>query len=336
MFEKNFFIAEIGNNHMGDPDIAKKMIKAAKVAGATAVKFQKRDNASLFHPSVATAPYLGSNSFGETYLEHREFLELSQESFRELKKFSDDLGILFFATPFDMQSFFFLEEIGCDLYKIASADIDYTQLIEAVCKTGKPVIISTGAATKDKIKNAADIVKKYGNECAILQCTSIYPCEVEDLNLAALRQLKQIAQFAKIGISDHQSGIAMPIVAHMLGATVFEKHFTLDRSWKGTDQSFSLEPGDFGKMVRNINYVQKAIGKSGKTILPKELTAMSKMRKSLYAARVLPIGHILTESDFLIMCPEGEYTPNAMKHLIGKKVIKSLNKFENFSRHKFE
>lgn len=331
MFENNFFIAEVGNNHKGDVGIAKEMILAAKTAGASAVKFQKRDNANLFHPKMSNAPYPGNNSFGTTYLEHREFLELNEQEFYELKKYSDDIGILFFATPFDMKSFQFLDDIGCELYKVASADIVFTQLIEAVCKTGKPIILSTGAATRQEIVTAVGLVESYGNELAVLQCTSSYPCEIQDLNLAALHELKDIATGAKIGISDHQSGIAMPIVAHMLGATVFEKHFTLHRSWKGTDQSFSLEPTGFSKMVRDVNNVQKAIGNKGKTILPKELPAINKMRKSLYSAADLPTGHVLNECDLLIMCPQGQFTPNDFPKLLGKKLTKPIAKFENFT-----
>ena len=328
MFGKeNFFIAEIGNNHMGEISKAKDMIIAAKNSGASAVKFQKRDNENLFTPSMKNMPYTGNNSFGEKYIEHRKFLELSEQDFAELKEFSNEIGITFFATPFDLKSLSFLKELDCPLYKIASADICFPQLIEAVCATGKPVILSTGAATRLEIQQAVKLVESFGNEYALLQCTSSYPCNVEDLNLGALKELKEIAKKGTVGVSDHQSGIAMPIVAWMLGARVFEKHFTLHRSWKGTDQSFSLEPGGFARMVRDVNNIELAIGNDYKQILPKEEAPINKMRKAIVASRDLKKGHILAADDLDFRCPAGELSPKDEALVIGKALKTDIQQF---------
>lgn len=324
MFDQNFFIAEIGNNHQGDIEIAKKMILAAKNSGASAVKFQKRNNKALMQKILCDKDYDNRNSFGKTYLEHREKVELNIQEFKELKSFSEDNGIFFFATPFDLPSLEELESIDCDLYKIASADIVHSELLKAVCETGKPVIISTGGSTINEIDSAVELVRSYGNELSILQCTASYPCEPKDMNLGVISTFIKRYPDATIGLSDHQSGISMALVAYTLGARVFEKHFTLHRSWKGTDQSFSLEPNGLRRMIRDINEIKEAIGDGKKVPLEIEKDAMFKMRKSIVSKVDIPKGTLITREMLDTKVPWNGITVDKMHLILGKKTVKNI------------
>lgn len=322
----SFFIAEIGNNHSGCLKTAKEMVFAAKMAGASAVKFQKRNNKKLMQSVIADKEYNSNNSFGKTYLEHREVVELSVEEFKELKEYCEEEEILFFATPFDESSLADLVEIGSDLYKIASADIVHSELIEATAMTGKPIILSTGGATLDEVDEAVGIIRKYGNPYSVLQCTAAYPCDSSDMNLNVIATFKERYPDAVVGLSDHQSGISMALVAYTLGARIFEKHFTLHRSWKGTDQSFSLEPEGLRKMIRDITSIDNALGSEEKMPLSIEADAMFKMRKSIVLAHNLKQGHTLSRQDVEFKCPGNGITVNKLSTVLGRTIRKDLPK----------
>lgn len=313
-----FFIAEIGNNHAGSLDLAKELVNEAKRVGATAVKFQKRHNDSLFTSAYGAAPYIGRNSYGATYLEHRNAVELSESHMAELKKYCDELGILFFCTPFDLISLSFLEEIGVAMYKIASADIVYQQLLMAAAKTGKPLLISTGGSTLEEVSRAYNLVSEFNKDIAILQCTAAYPCNVEDLNLAVIQTYSKMFPDAILGISDHQSGVSMPIAAYLMGARIFEKHFTLHRSWKGTDNAFSLEPEGFRRMVRDILSLPLALGSEEKSMLECERGPIYKMRKSAYSNKTIEVGEQLTYEMIDMKCPHDGLNGFEIIDLIGK------------------
>ena len=320
----NFFIAEIGNNHSGCLKTAKEMVDAAKNAGASAAKFQKRNNEKLMQSVMSDKEYNSNNSFGKTYLEHREAVELSIEEFAELKKYCEKKDILFFATPFDESSLAELIEIESDLYKVASADIVHSELIEAIANTGKPIILSTGGATIEEVDEAVEIIEKHGNPYSILQCTASYPCDVSEMNLNVISTFKERYPNAVIGLSDHQSGISMALIAYTLGARVFEKHFTLHRSWKGTDQSFSLEPGGLRRMIRDITSIDSALGSKEKTPLPVEEDAMYKMRKSIVLSRDAKAGDVITRELLEFKCPGNGISVNKLSSLLGNKINKDL------------
>lgn len=320
----SFFIAEIGNNHSGCLKTAKELVDAAKQAGASAAKFQKRNNKKLMQSVMSNKEYNSNNSFGKTYLEHREIVELSIEDFKELKKYCEKKEILFFATPFDESSLAELIDIDSELYKIASADIVHTDLIEAVASTGKPVILSTGGASIKEIDNAVEIIERHGNPYSILQCTAAYPCDASEMNLNVISSFKERYPNATIGLSDHQSGISMALIAYMLGARVFEKHFTLHRSWKGTDQSFSLEPGGLRRMIRDITSIDGALGSREKAPLPVEKDAMFKMRKSIVLSKDLKAGDIISRDSVEFKCPGNGISVDKLSSLLGKKINKDL------------
>jgi len=320
-----FVIAEIGHNHQGNLELAKQMFHAAKSCGADAVKLQKRNNRKLFTKELYDQPYDNENSFGKTYGEHREALEFGRSEYLELKTLADELEILFFATAFDHASADFLAELDMPAYKLASADLLNTPLQRHVARIGKPIFLSTGGGTFEDVRRACEAILPLNSNVCILHCTASYPADVSSLNLRIIDQL--LAEFPQqlIGLSDHENGIDASSIAYMLGARVFEKHFTLNHAWKGTDQAFSLEPEGLRKMVRNLNRIPVALGQAEKQVLDCEKKPLQKMGKKLVAARPLPAGHVLTADDVAIKSPGGGLPPYEYDRVVGKTLRCALN-----------
>jgi sialic acid synthase len=319
-----FVIAEIGHNHQGNLNTCKKMFFAAKEAGADAVKLQKRNNKTLYTKALYSEVYNSENSYASTYGEHREALEFDKEQYEELIRYSKEIGILFFSTAFDFESLDFLISLDMPAFKIASGDLMNTPLQAKIAKQGKPVLLSTGGGTFTDIKRAVENILQYNNQLIIFHCTASYPANVEDMNLLVIPELKNQYPNLIIGLSDHENGIDAASVGYMLGARVFEKHFTLNRSWKGTDQSFSLEPEGLRKLVRNLNRIPILLGSPEKQLLESEKRPLKKMAKTLVAKTNLSAGQILTEEDIAIKSPGGGLPPYEIGNLIGKVLIKEL------------
>ena len=315
-----FVIAEIGHNHQGNLSICKDMFRAAKEAGADAVKLQKRNNKTLFTKALYDEPYTSENSYAPTYGEHREKLEFNKEQYLDLLAYAKEIDIIFFATAFDFESLDFLISIDMPAYKIASGDLTNTPLQEKIAKTGKPVLLSTGGGNFIDIERAVKNISKHNKNLILFHCTASYPANVEDMNLNVIPELKRIYPDVLIGLSDHENGIDAASVAYMLGARVFEKHFTLNRSWKGTDQSFSLEPEGLRKLVRNLNRIPFLLGSSNKQLLESEKKPLKKMAKSIVAKRPLSEGHVITFDDIALKCPSGGLPPYEIENVIGKKL----------------
>jgi len=313
-----FVIAEIGHNHQGDLGKAKELFREAKAAGVQAVKLQKRDNRSLFTREYYERPYDNENSFGVTYGAHREALEFGEAEYRELKAYAEDLGLVFFATAFDEPSADFLAKIGVPAFKLASGDIRNIPLLEHVASYGLPMIVSTGTATMDDVRRAHDAVAKKNGKLALLQCTACYPAPFEVLDLAVIRTFREAFPEAVVGFSGHDNGIAMALVAYVLGARIVEKHFTLNRAMKGTDHAFSLEPTGMRKLVRDLRRTRLAIGDGTKRVHPAEVGAATKMGKKLVAARSLPAGHVLRREDIAIKTPGDGLAPYELPRVIGR------------------
>ena len=320
-----YVVAEIGNNHQGDLEKAKALIHAAKECGVDAVKLQKRDNRRLYTRELYDAPYDNEHSFGATYGEHREALELSASAWLELREFSREEGVTLFATVFDEPSADFLAELGLPAFKIASADLVNTPLLRHVAALGKPIFLSTGGGTMEDVERAVETILTVNQELVLMQCTAAYPCDVEELNLGVIETYRERFPELVIGLSDHQSGIAMTLVAYMLGARVIEKHFTLDHAWKGSDHAFSLMPEGMRRLVRDLHRVPTAIGEGLKHSLPSERRPLEKMGKKLVAARELPAGHVLSADDVLAKSPaDGGLPPYRLDDLIGKRLLRPL------------
>jgi sialic acid synthase len=325
-----YVVAEIGHNHQGEVEKAKQLIDAAKECGVDAVKLQKRSNRTLFTREFYEQPYDNELSFGRTYGEHREALELGWDEYVELQRHSRDAGITFFAAPFDVESADFLAELDVPLYKTASADIRNTPLLRHIAGFGKPILLSTGGATLEDVDRALGAILPLNEQVALLQCTSAYPCETEDLNLNVITLLRERYPSLVVGLSDHQNGISMALVAFMLGARVIEKHFTLNHAWKGRDHAFSLMPEGMRKLVRDLHRVPAALGDGVKRPLAIEEEPIRKMGKKLVAARDLEVGYVLTADDVAIRSPaDGGLPPYELDRLVGRRLRRPVA-FEDF------
>ncbi len=320
-----YVIAEIGHNHQGSLEKAREMFREAKLAGAHAVKLQKRDNRGLYTRAAYNKPYDNENSFGATYGEHREFLEFGANEYRELQAYARELGVDFFSTAFDTVSADFLAALDVPAYKIASGDIKSVPLLEHVAGFGKPIVVSTGGALLEDVQRAYDAIMPINPQLAILQCTAGYPAAFEELDLRVIDQYRERFPGAVIGFSSHDNGIAMPVAAFVLGARIIEKHFTLNRAMKGTDHAFSLEPVGLRKMVRDLERTHKAMGNGVKKIYESEKAPIIKMGKSLVVARDLPSGHVLGPDDIVMKSPGGGIPPYELHNVLGRMTLKALH-----------
>lgn len=319
-----FVIAEIGHNHQGKLEQCKELFAAAKWCGASAVKLQKRNNRVLYTRKMYDSPYVHRNSYGPTYGEHREALEFGRNDYLELKRYADELGIFFFSTAFDIPSADFLSDLDMPAYKIASGDINNVPLLKHVARLGKPMFVSTGGAAMEDVVRAHDVIVAINPQLCILQCTSGYPAEFSELNLSVIQTFRERFPDTVIGLSSHDSGIAMATVGYALGARVVEKHFTLNRASKGTDHAFSLEPEGLRKLVRDLHRTRAAMGDGMKRRYPSEQDPLFKMGKKIVAARDLPAGHVLTEADLLMKSPADGLPPHSLHMVLGRRLTRAL------------
>ncbi len=315
-----FVIAEVGHNHQGNMELAHRFLEVAKECGADAVKLQKRDNRTLFTRAFFDTPYVGPNSFADTYGEHREALELDRVQYLELQAHADELGILFFATAFDQASADVLAGIDVPAFKIASGDLRNLPLIEYVARMGRPLFISTGGGDLDAAIRAHDTAREHNDDVCIMQCTAGYPPEWNQLNLRVISTYRERFPDTVVGFSSHDNGIAMPVAAYTLGARAVEKHFTLDRTMRGTDHAFSLEPAGLRKLVRDLRRLRVALGDGVKSPYETEIAPIHKMSKQLVAARDLAAGHVITSQDVLARSPGGGMTPDRLGELLQRQL----------------
>jgi N-acetylneuraminate synthase len=271
-----YIIAEIGINHNGDLDLAKKMIAAAAHAGADSVKFQKRT------PEVCTPPeqqkQMRETPWGYiTYLDYRYKVELGLEEYREIDRYCKQLGIDWMVSVWDEPSVDFMEQFETLAYKVPSASLTDRALLKYARKTGKPIIISTGMSTMDEIHRGVDVVGL--DNLIIMHCTSAYPCEPEELNLRMVETLRREFPNNPIGYSGHEVGLVPSAIAVALGACIVERHFTLDRAMWGGDQAASVEPGGFEKLVKYIRVTEAGLGDGIKKVYASEMNSLKKLRR---------------------------------------------------------
>ncbi|MCC7418315.1 MAG: N-acetylneuraminate synthase family protein [Acidobacteria bacterium] len=319
-----YVIAEIGHNHQGSVEKAKDLFRAAKECGVDAVKIQKRCNRTLFTRAMYDSPYDNENSFGLTYGAHREALELDRDAYVELRRYAAEIGVTFFATAFDVESADLLASLDMPAYKIASGDLTNVPLAVHVARFGRPMVVSTGGGSLDDVRRLHDAVLPINPQLCLLQCTASYPAEPEDMNLRVISTYRDAFPEVVIGLSDHQNGIAMADVAYILGARVIEKHFTLNRAWKGTDHAYSLEPAGMRKLVRDLRRVRAALGTGVKQPLAIEKKPLFKMGKKLVAARALAAGHVLAEGDVAIKSPNDGLPPYQLPSVLGRRLRRPL------------
>jgi N-acetylneuraminate synthase/sialic acid synthase len=327
-----YVIAEIGHNHQGSLEKCKELFRAAREAGAHAVKLQKRENRSLYTREMYDRPYDNENSFGATYGAHREALEFGLKEYVELQRYAREIGVCFFATAFDIPSADFLAGLDMPAYKIASGDLRNIPLLQHVARFGKPMIVSTGGATMADVERAYEAIIPINKQLCILQCTAGYPAAFEELDLAVITTYRDRFPEVVIGLSSHDNGIAMAPAAYVLGARVVEKHFTLNRAAKGTDHPFSLEPVGLRKLVRDLQRVRAALGDGSKKVYQSEEGPIEKMSKKLVAARDLPRGHVLRREDLAVKSPGDGLPPYMIDEIIGRTLLRALRADEPIQR----
>lgn len=325
--EQCFIIAEGGVNHNGDVNLAKKLIDVAEEAGADAVKFQTFHTETVVTLESRKANYQ-NRAKEKTQYEMLKGLELDFDEFRELKRYCDNEDIEFMSTPYDIKSVEFLQEIGIDRFKVASADLVNKSLIEVMAKTKKQIILSTGMATLGEIERTISLINNLGNEDIILlHCTTSYPTPYDQVNMNVLYMLKK-AFGLSVGYSDHTLGIEIPIMAASFGAKVIEKHFTLDRTMKGPDHFASLEPNEFKKMVEGIRNIEKAFGSGRKEITEEEKKNIFFMRRSIHASRDIKQGEIIKEDNIKITRPYEGIEPWFLDIIMRKKIKNEVKEDE--------
>lgn len=318
-----YIIAEIGQNHNGEVNLAKRLIDMSVDCGANAVKFQKRDIPSELTKEAYEKPYDNPNSFGKTYGEHRMFLELDESQHLELREYASAKGITYFCTPCDVPSVKLMERINCPFYKVASRDLTNIPLLESLGKTNKPVIISTGMASMEDIDTAIETLQLGKDKLIIMQCTSQYPCALENVNLKAMDTLKDKFGFIT-GFSDHTSGVVISTAAAVMGAPIIEKHVTLDRTMKGTDQPGSLEKAGLYKLVEYIRACELAIGDGIKAVNPVTEASKIKLARSVTSSRNIKKGEVLNEEMICLKSPGDGIKWVNREQVLGKTAAKDI------------
>lgn len=337
--ESTYIIGEIGQNHNGSVDIAKLLTELVArpikeddfgidIQPINAVKLTKRDLSEELSSSQMNRPYDNPNSFGKTYGAHRQFLELSDEAHFEVYKYAKSLGLDFVETLCAKGCLSMLRLFTPDRLKVASRDLTNLPLLEALAETRIPIILSTGMAGKKELDEALAVITKYHNDIAILHCVSQYPTEPDNLNLLTIRYLQKHYGQYTIGFSDHTIGIAAPIVAVGMGAKIIEKHITIDRGMKGTDQKGSLGPDGVRRMVRDIRLAEHWMGIEDLYIDRSVAASKVKLERSIASNKDLEVGHIITGDDIHMLSPGDGFKWSERTQLIGKTLKTAVPKNE--------
>lgn len=312
-----FVLAEAGVNHNGDPDLARQLVRVAADAGADSVKFQKRTNADILTREALDAPYIKANSFGATYGAHREHLELAPEVWQELRTLAESLGLEFMASAWDKRSADFLEALGVQAFKTASADLTNLDLLEHIARKGRPLIVSTGMSSLEEVDEAVECILRHNRQLILLQCTSTYPSEFADINLRVMASYRE-RYGVLVGYSGHERGIAISEVAAALGACVVERHFTIDRTLPGPDHAASLEPVGLQKLVRDIRHIEDAMGDGKKRPVPAEVAVRERLAKSVVAARHIRAGDVIGPEMLTLKGPGSGIAANRLADVVGR------------------
>lgn len=323
-----YIIAEAGVNHNGSFDIACRLVDAAKKAGVDCVKFQTFKSENLVSHNASKADYQKATTGDSSQQDMLKQLELSYDEFIKLKEYCDKVGISFLSTPFDFESIDFLNTIDMPFWKIPSGEVTNLPYLMALAKTGKPIVMSTGMCEMDEIEAAIKVLKENGaSEIKLLHCNTEYPTPFEDVNLKAMDAMHE--RFGvEVGYSDHTKGIEVPIAAVALGATIIEKHFTLDRNMEGPDHRASLEPEELAAMVSGIRNIEKTIGSGNKTASPSERKNKEIARKSIVAKTGIKKGDIFTEENITVKRPGNGINPMKWFEVLGRQAVRDFKEDE--------
>lgn len=326
---RTLIIAEAGVNHNGRLDLALKMVDEAKRAGADIVKFQTAIPERVISRYADKAEYQKETTGNEeSQLEMCRRIHLKLSDYDIIKEYCEEVGIEFLSTPFDLESIDYLEKLGMKLWKIPSGEITNLPYLIKIAKTGKPLIMSTGMAELKEVEEAVNVLKEGGaGEITLLHCTTEYPAPFDSINLKAMNTLRE--KFGtKVGYSDHTTGIEVVVAAVSLGATVIEKHFTLNRNLEGPDHKASLEPEELEVMVNKIRIIEKALGDGIKRAAEAEKKNIAIARKSIVAAKDIKKGEILSEDNITTKRPGNGISPMQWFEVLGTEAIRDFGEDE--------
>ncbi|MEW6667502.1 MAG: N-acetylneuraminate synthase family protein [Thermodesulfobacteriota bacterium] len=325
--QPTFIIAEIGINHNGDFDLARRLIDVAAEAKVDAVKLQKRHLASLYREDVLTETLKYEQHF-QYMIPILKEVELREEVYEELKRHSEEQGLEFLCTPFDVPSADFLRQLGLRAFKIASADLSNLALLAHVACFGRPMLVSTGMSYWEEIEKAVDLLRSLSASFALLHCRSVYPVWPREVNLRMINRLSGFG--CPVGYSGHDIGITIPLVAASMGASIIEKHITLDRRMSGPDHKISLEPYELKRLVRDIRVADQAMGKTRRFLLRGEILNRELFGKSLVATVDIPAGTGITAEMVQAQGPGKGLSPSRIEELLGKRLDRSLSRGDFF------
>ena len=322
-------IAEAGVNHNGNLDLALKMVDEAKRAGADIVKFQTAIPEKVISKYADKAEYQKKTTGNEeSQLEMCKRIHLKLSDYDIIKKYCEEAGIEFLSTPFDLESIDYLEKLGMKLWKIPSGEITNLPYLIKIAKTGKPVIMSTGMSELNEVEEAVNVLKENGaGEITLFHCTTEYPAPFESVNLRAMNTLREKFE-TDVGYSDHTVGFEAAVAAAVLGASVIEKHFTLNHNMEGPDHKASLEPEEFEVMVNNIRLIEKALGDGVKQPAEAEKKNIAIARKSIVAARDIKKGEIFTEDNITVKRPGSGISPMKWFEVLGTEAVRDFGEDE--------
>ena len=331
-----YIIGEIGQNHNGSVDIAKTLIDLAsteiidnfngkKLKGINAIKFTKRDLDEELSNESMSRIYQSPHSFGRTYGDHRKYLELSNEEHYELYKYTKEKRIDFIETLCSIGCLQLLNFFKPDFLKVASRDLKNLPLLDAMAQTKIPIILSTGMGGKIEIEKALEVVTKYHENISILHCVSQYPTEYQNVNLKTITYLTKAYPNYSVGYSDHTIGIVVPTSAVAMGAKIIEKHITIDRNMKGTDQKGSLALDGLKRMIRDIRNIEDSLGKEDMFISDSVNDSRIKLERSIASNKKLKKGYVLNEKDIKLLSPGDGFSWDQRENVIGKKLLKDID-----------
>jgi N,N'-diacetyllegionaminate synthase len=327
---KTIIIAEAGVNHNGSIEIAKKLVVAAVDSNVDYVKFQIGLPELVVSKFAAKANYQKQTTGDGNQLDMIRKISLSFDDHAKLKQYCDSLNVKYLCTPFDLPSIDFLQSIDIPFWKIPSGEITNYPYLKKIAQTHKPVILSSGMSTIKDIQDAIRILTLYGTkkeEITVLHCNTEYPTPMHDVNLRAMNYIaKKIG--VKVGYSDHTLGIEVPVAAVALGATVIEKHFTLDRTMEGPDHKASLEPDELKAMVKAIRNIEVALGVANKIVTDSEEKNMAIARKSIIAAKAIKQGEVFTENNVTVKRPGNGISPMRWDDILGKSAVRDFEEDE--------
>lgn len=334
-----YIIGEIGQNHNGSVDLAKLLVEIAarkvkddlfglELKQMDAVKLTKRDLTQELSQSQMAVPYNSPHSFGKTYGEHRAFLELNDEQHFEVYTHAKSLGLDFVETLCAIGCLSLLKLFTPDKLKVASRDLTNWPLLNALAETKIPIILSTGMAGEKELNEALDIISKHHSDISILHCVSQYPTHPQNTNLNTIKYLLKNYGKYVIGYSDHTIGISAPVAAVAMGAKIIEKHITLDRKMKGTDQASSLGIDGIYRMVRDIRVMEMSLGKEELFIDESVKTAKVKLERSIATKRAMKAGEKITEADIHLLSPGDGFKWSEKDLVINKLLAKDIQKDE--------